>query len=67
MAQKNQEDPPTNEPSTKALKIKDLHASVWAGTDFSSMFVKKKSKLELEKEAFLRQEREQKEKNLIDS
>ena len=34
--------------------------------DFGAMFVKKKSKLELEKEAFLARERQEKEKSLID-
>lgn len=67
LAQKGQEDPPNILAASKAMKVKDLHASTWMGSDFSSMFVKKKSKLEIEKEAFLRREREQQERNLIDS
>lgn len=50
----------------KKQKLKDQHQSLWGGMDFGAMFVKKKSKLELEKEAFLAREREEKEKSLID-
>lgn len=35
--------------------------------EFGSLFVKKKSKLQLEKEAFLQREREEKEKSLINN
>ena len=51
---------------SKKQKLKDQHESLWGGTDFGAMFVKKKSRLELEKEAFLERQREQKEKSLID-
>ena len=64
---KKNEDPPIDAGPRKRINLKDYHESSWAGTDFGSLFTKRKSKLQIEKEAFIEAQRELREKSMIDN